>query len=194
VVAGRNPDAQNDPMCHFITLIAPTDDQPALAALMKRHGRAAEPIDNPSVAKVLLPGERQYLTTSSHCDCGTVLGPRGLETPEELEERLAKEASRLARKGWSEAKIARAIGDRRKAEARPDGGGVDSIELWVEVVRDLFDELGLPHVGLVVRSYRGAIATENFAATRRTSPRGAPLRDVLSSLNLDEVTILRRAG
>lgn len=181
-------------MCHFITLIAPTDDQPALAAVMKGHGRAAEPIANPSIAKILLPDERQYLTTVGHCDCGTVLGPRHHDTPEEQEDRLAKEASRLARKGWSEAKIARAIGDRRRAEARPDGGGGDSIEMWVEAVRDLLDRLRLPHVGLFVRLYDGNIATERFVATRRTARRDAPLRDVLSSLQLDEVTIVKRAG
>src|SRR5688500_12714415 len=86
VAAGRNPNEQTDQLCDSITLIAPTDDQPALAAVMKRHGRAAHPIDNPSIRKVLRADERQYLTTVGHCDCGTVLGPRHHETPEELED------------------------------------------------------------------------------------------------------------
>jgi hypothetical protein len=62
-------------MCHFITLVAPTADAAAVLAVMKRHGRAADPIDNPSIRKVLRSDEQQYVTTSGHCDCGTALAP-----------------------------------------------------------------------------------------------------------------------
>jgi hypothetical protein len=181
-------------MCHYVTLIAATDDRAALRAVMDRHGRAAEPIDNPSVRKVLLPGERQYLTTRGHCDCGTVLAPRHLESREDFEDRLAREASKLARKGWSEAKIARATEDRRKAAARPDGGGCDSLELWVSVILDLTRELRLSRVGLFVRSYSGLIASETFTATRREAPPSLPLAEALASMEHDEVTIFRGNG
>ena len=176
-------------MCHFITLIVPTDDVDAVRAMMKRHGRAAAPIDNPSIRKVLKEGERQYLTTRGHCDCGTVLAPRH-DTAETFEEKLAKHAARLSRKGWSEAKIARTMEDRRKADARPDGGGCDSLELWNAVLRDLRDDLGLPYAGLFVRFYRGAIATEEFKASRRQIGKDAGWYDALSSLEHDEVTVI----
>lgn len=177
-------------MCHFITLIAPTDDTETVRAIMERHGRAADPADNPSIAKVLREGERQYLTTRGHCDCGTVLAPRHT-TPEMFEEKLAKEAARMKRKGWSEAKITRAMEDRRKADARPSGGGSDSLELWNAVLRDLCDGLKLTYAGLFVRFYSGAIATEVFEATRREVPEGTPWQEALASLEHDEVTILR---
>jgi hypothetical protein len=177
-------------MCHFVTLIAPTDDAEAVRAIMDRHGRAADPIDIPSIRKVLREGERQYLTTRGHCDCGTVLAPRH-DTPATLEEKLAKEAARMRRKGWSEAKIARALEDRRKADARPSGGGSDSLELWNAVLRDLGDELKLPYVGLFVRLYSGNIASETFNASRREVPQDTPWQDALASLEHDEVTILR---
>lgn len=177
-------------MCHFITLIAPTDDADAVRAIMKRHGRAAEPIDNPSIRKVLQNGERQYLTVLGHCDCGTVLAPRH-DTPEAFEEKLAKEAARMKRKGWTEAKISRALEDRRKADARPNGGGSDSLELWNAVLHDLSGELKLPYAGLFVRLYSGAIATEAFNASRREVPKGMPWQDALASLEHDEVTIFR---
>jgi hypothetical protein len=180
-------------MCHFITLIAPTDDEAAVKAVMDRHGRAAEPIDNPSIRALLGPAERQYLTTRGHCDCGSVLAPRHLEPPEAFEERLAREASRMARKGWSQAKIARAIEDRRKAASRPDGGGDDSIELWVAVIGDLMKSLRLPYAGLLVRLYSGAIATEAFKATRRDIPSNGVLAEALASIAHDEVTIFRAA-
>lgn len=177
-------------MCHFVTLIAPTSNADAVRAVMDRYGRAAEPLDNPSIRKVLLEGEHQYLTTRGHCDCGTILAPRH-ETPEAFEEKLAKEKARLRRKGWSKTKVARAMEDRRKADARPSGGGSDSLELWNAVLRDLTIELKLPYAGLFVRLYSGAIASEVFNATRREVPKGVHWQDALASLEHDEVTILR---
>jgi len=138
---------------------------------------------------MLLPGERQYLTTRGHCDCGTVLAPRRLESHEAFEDRLAREAFRLARRGWSEAKIARATEDRRKAAARPDGSGCDSLEMWVSVILDLTRELPLPQVGLFVRAYSGLIATETFTATRREAPPRLPLAEALAAMRADEVTM-----
>ena len=176
-------------MCHFVTLIVPTGDIDAVGAVMGRHGRVAEPIDNPSIRKALREGEHQYLTARGHCDCGTVLAPRH-DTPEAFEEKLAREAARMTRKGWSKAKVARAMEDRRKSNARPSGGGSDSLELWSAVLRDLAHELKLPYVGLFVRLYSGAIATEMFKASRREVPKGGVWRDALASLEHDEVTIL----
>lgn len=175
-------------MCHFITLIAPTEDAAAVRATMERHGRAADPIDNRSVREVLREGERQYLTTRGHCDCGTVLAPRH-DTPEAFEEKLAKEAARMRRKGWSDAKIARALENGRKADARPSGGGSDSLELWNAVLRELSEELKLPHAGLLVRFYSGDVATENFTASRREAPKAAQRQEALGSIEHDEVTV-----
>ena len=177
-------------MCHFITLIAPTDDAEAVQAVMERYGRAANPIDNPSIRKVLRDGEHQYLTTRGHCDCGTVLAPRH-DTPEAFEQKLAKEEVRLRRKGWSEAKISRALEDKRKADAKPDGGGSDSLELWNAALLELQNELKIPYAGLFVRFYSGAIGTESFTASRRDIEKGTAWQQALASLEHDEVTIFR---
>lgn len=160
-------------MCHFVTLVVPTDDTVAVEAVMARHGRAAEPIDNPSVAKALLPGERQFLTTRGHCDCGTVLA-QGRETADEAEARLAKEADRLAAKGWSPTKVARAMEVRRRRAADPPARrGEDSLELWSAIVCDLRQALRAPRVGLLVHFYSGAVASEVFAVRRRTVGRAS---------------------
>ena len=90
-------------MCHFITLIAPCADADAVGAVMARHGRAATAVSNPSVARVLKDGECQYLTPRDHCDCGTVLAPPA--SVQDIEAAHAKEAAKLARKGWSQAII-----------------------------------------------------------------------------------------
>jgi hypothetical protein len=175
-------------MCHFVTLIAPTENADAVRAVLERHGRAASPIDNPSVRKILRDGERQYLTTSGHCDCGTVLAPRH-DTSEAFEDKLAKELARMKRKGWSEAKIARAIQGRRKADARPSGGRSDSLELWNAALHDLGEALNLPYAGLFVRFYSGAIATEAFNASRRQVQKSEQWQEALGSMEHDEVTI-----
>jgi hypothetical protein len=184
VVLGSN---DHPIMCHFITLIAPTGDLAAVSAVMARHGRDARPIDNPSVRQVLREGERQYLTTSGHCDCGSVLSFRP-DSPETLEKKHAADEGRLRRKGWSDAKIARAMDDRRKAAAKPKGGSrTDSIDVWEAVLTDLRSELGLAHAGLFIRSYSGDIGDDTFQASRRVV-RGH-LRDGLESMVDDEVTI-----
>jgi hypothetical protein len=154
---------------------------------MERHGRAAKPIDNPSVRGVLCEGERQYLTTRRHCDCGTILAPYG--KPDAFQEDLEKEEARMRSKGWSQAKIARAIEGKRKADARPRRSGPDSLDLWKAVMCDLRDKLALPYAGLFVRSYSGAIATEAFNASRRELPKNVSWQDALGSLEQDELTI-----
>ena len=177
-------------MCHFITLIAPTEDAAAVRAVMERHGRAASTIDNPSVQKVLSDGERQYLTTRGHCDCGTILAPPH-DTPDAIEEKFGKEAARLRRKGWSEAKVERAMEDRRKADARPARAGPDSIELWHAVLRDLCGDLKLPYVDLLIRFYSGGIGAEIFSASRRDVSKRTLWNEALGSMEHDEVTIFR---
>jgi hypothetical protein len=179
-------------MCHFITLIAPQADAAAVKSMAERHGRAAEPIDNPSIRKVLREGDRQYVTARGNCDCGTVLGAKHQE-PEALEDKLEKHSARLRRKGWSEAKIARAIDDRRRAEERPrpERGHTDSIELWTSLLTDLRDELKLPYAGLLVHFYSGAIDTEEFKAIRREVDKGTAWPDALALMAEDEVTLFR---
>lgn len=174
-------------MCHFITLITPTGNAALVRSVMERHGRRADPIDNPSIRKILTNGERQYLTTRGQCDCGTVLAP----STDTVEEQLAKDASRMRRRGWSETKIARALDGRRKGDVRPHGGGSDSIELWIAVLSDLSRELKLPYAGLLVKIYAGAIATETFSASRREVAKSTPWLEALSSMKHDEVTIFR---
>lgn len=156
---------------------------------MERHGRAARLMKNPSIGRQLLAGEHQVLTTRDHCDCGTVLAC-GSPT-ERLEARLAREAVRLARKGWTESKIARAIADQRRADTRPRRAGPDRFELWNAILHDLIEDIGLPYVGLFVGNYTGAINVEEFAVVRRDMPRGEPWLDMLTQLRKGELAIFR---
>jgi hypothetical protein len=175
-------------MCHFITLIVSTQEDEAVREIMKRHGRDATPIDNPSVRKVLASDERQYLTTAGHCDCGTVLAPNQ-DYAGNFEKELVHDVARMRRKRWSEAKIDRAIEGRRKAFAKPRGRGSDSFELWNAALQDIGNQLELAQVGLLIRFYSGGIATEVFKASRREVPAKTALLDALHSIADDEVTM-----
>lgn len=97
----------------------------------------------------------------------------------------------MRRKGWSDTKIARAMGDKRKSYAKPDKPGPDSLELWHAVLHDLRSELNLPYAGLLVRAYRGDIETEEFPASRRDVAAGVPWQESLATLDHDEVVIFR---
>ncbi|MGF7147676.1 hypothetical protein FHS96_001285 [Sphingomonas zeicaulis] len=175
-------------MCRFITLIVPSAEADAVRGMMEQHGRTAAPLDNPSVRRVLREGERQYLTTRRHCDCGTVLAQR-YDSAQAAEEKIARDIHRWKRKGWSDAKIARAIEDQRRADARPSGGDVDSIELWNAILADLGKALHLPYAGLFLRFYSSAISTEVFDATRREIRKDMSRLEALGSMRHDEVTI-----
>ncbi|HEY0648245.1 hypothetical protein [Phenylobacterium sp.] len=174
-----------------MTLVVPAADPAAVKRVLERHGRVAQPIANPSVARRLLPGEAQFLTTPGHCDCGTVLAPR---VGPDFEATLEQEGARLARKGWSKSKVARALDDRRRAAARPDGGGGDSAELWANVLGDLHRELKLPYAGLLVRLYEGRVADEAFEVDRVEARIPGTLVESVAPLSEDTLTIFRSGG
>ena len=176
-------------MCHYITLIVPTDDTTALAAIMKRHGRGARAADNPSLTKVLRPGDRQYMTTLKHCDCGTVLGQKPNETV--VATKATSEADRLRRKGWSQARITRALADKARAESRPPRPGPDSLDRWTAILADLATGLRLPHAGLFVHFYSGGIETDDLTVTRREIRKGEDHYAALGTMTEDELTVFR---
>lgn len=174
-------------MCHFITLVVPTDDVDALRSVMVRFGRDARPIDNPSVAKALTGGERQFLTNRRGCDCGTVLAVDHAHGGGDGQER---EAARLARKSWSKAKIERALEARKRADARPTKGP-DTLELWADILSRLQSEMKLAHAGLLVHAYSGGLEDEAFSVARRDVPPGMDVMEGLQALRADEVTVFR---
>lgn len=179
-------------MCHFITLIAPTDDTIALAAVMNRHGRGAKAVNNPSLAKILQPGDRQYLTTRKHCDCGTVLSRRA-ETGGEVKSDDGKDLDRMRRKGWSEARIARALGDKAAARARPTDKGSPELDQWTAILDDVAATLRLPHAGLFVHFYSGGIESEALTPTRRAVRSNEDRRTTLATMSEDELMVFRFA-
>ena len=173
-------------MCHFVTLVAPTDDVAAVRAVMLNHSRNAEMVDGRSLSLVLRPDERQYLTCRAGCDCGTALATCAPAT----ESDEVREAAKLARKGWAPSRIARVLADRRKARERPTRGS-DSLEFWTRVMHDLRGTLRLSHVGLFLHNYRGSIFSESFDAARVDAPEGVPPTEALATMGEDRLMIFR---
>jgi hypothetical protein len=137
-------------MCDFINLVLPAQaDIDTLRLVVEGHGRVLEPNPEPRVARELSAEERAYLTTRI-CDCGTKLAARRVRSREHDEDR---EAARLRRDGWSEAKIRRWREQRseaivRKTEAR-ERSRQDEVAMWIALIGELLDAK-VAHVGLLV--------------------------------------------
>jgi hypothetical protein len=159
-------------MCTFITLIAATDDldhvNARLATLDARgHARRAERVDTPGLRPLLAPDEREYWLTRAPCDCGTFLGsavPRG----DDPDASRTADIARYRRKGWSDARIARALADKDRASARPPRRQPnEDAAYWIELLTVVGDGLGLKRLGLMHHFYRRSPGAEPETATRR---------------------------
>ena len=100
-------------MCHFITATLPkVADRSALDGLARTFGRQFLPLASPAVVAQLPSGVAYFLTTLGHCDCGTTLGSARRAAASAPD--WAAEASKLLDKGWSRAKLQRALDQRRE--------------------------------------------------------------------------------
>jgi len=72
----------------------------------------------------------------------------------------------LVKKGWSPSKIERCLADRKKADGRRQRP--DSVDLWANIVRDLYSLSDVQQVGLFLRFYSRSAENEVFSAPRAT--------------------------
>ena len=75
-------------------------------------------------------------------------------------------AATLAKKGWSPSKIERCLSDRKRADERRQRP--DSVDLWSNLVRDLFALPDVQQVGLLLQAYSSDVETEVFNVRRAT--------------------------
>lgn len=176
-------------MCHYITLIVDGIAHPELRTLMKSKGRDARPGSNRSIAGLLKAGESQYLTSSLGCDCGSALLPRiKAGTNNEAQEFL-----RLQRKGWSKAKIERALADRRaNAEHQPQHHP-DSLALWSSILQELMERPAVHRAGLLIHGYQGSVEDEDFAVERHEDPK-TEIDNRLSNFREDVLQVFTKTG
>ena len=106
----------------------------------------------------LKPGERYFVTTAGHCDCGTPLG--AFNARHDRDDRISKER-KLRLKGWSEAKIARALDQHDAHEAKEHESRLATLESglaeWLNLVLAWLDSGATPYIGLLLHYYDGPI-------------------------------------
>ena len=183
-------------MCHFVIAVLPASAPlPALEAVARTHDRALRPFANATLQAQLRPDQRAYVTTSGHCDCGTVLG-------HDLGAGRARadaddEHRRLARKGWSEAKIARALGHKRDHEAaeaaKKHAAVARDRARWMAFVNDMVSPGRGAEFGLLVHMFRGGFDEEDFVLDGSEAVRiDAGLGDALGAMRDDVLYFFRR--
>ncbi|ARZ73634.1 hypothetical protein CCR98_05435 [Stenotrophomonas sp. WZN-1] len=141
-------------MCTFITLFLPTSfAHVEAAAIMRRGGRRLFAQASPSLQAAVGPDWQPWLS-AAHCDCGTALAS-AQAAPE-----WKGDAERWRRKGWSEAKIARAVAEQlahfeQERQARQSEGLADAGQ-WLQRMDALLGA-GAARIGLLVRVYDGSV-------------------------------------
>ncbi|WP_329888135.1 hypothetical protein [Stenotrophomonas sepilia] len=157
-------------MCTFITLFLPASfAQVDAAAIMQRSGRSLFAQDSPSLQSVVGPDWQPWLS-AAHCDCGT-----SLALAQAVREWNGDDAERWRRKGWSEAKIARALAAQlarheQDQQARRDEA-LDDAGQWLQRI-DALLQAGAARIGLLVRDYDGSVGARQPKPPERRWSRG----------------------
>jgi hypothetical protein len=165
-------------MCTFITLFLPALFSHAeAAAIMERSGRRLFAQDSPSLLAATGPGWQPWLS-ARHCDCGTALASS------HGEREWKGDAERWRKKGWSEAKIARALAEQlarheQEQQVRLDEALVDAGQ-WLQRI-DALLQAGAARIGLLVSDYDGAVsARQPKPPERRWSRASLEASDLLA--------------
>ena len=136
-------------MCHFLTIAVPSREVPQVPDSLRRDVHFSEHT-NPS-AKMHTPGDwTSFIATSGGCSCDFY---RATNDPPDSESKLI---SKYQKKGWSEAKIQRAISSRSTAATQSSGLRDDIVDL----VANLTNRFGQIRISL--HWYSGDIETEKF--------------------------------
>lgn len=149
-------------MCHYITAVLPASaDHDALDALARGYGRQFKPLSNPGVEAQLHGDEQYFITTTGYCDCGTPLGAL-LRNSGRLPDWSAQE-QRLLRKGWSKAKVARALAqkqeDLRTSSEASATSKLKAPSCWVDFIGEILGSGRTSHLGLLLHMYSGSVGS-----------------------------------
>ena len=171
-------------MCTFILAVLPKGaDAETVKAIFRAHGRRSVEAGGLSDGLLagLASGERLFHTTPGHCDCGTPLG-RATSPGRDPAKAAEATAARLRRKGWSEAKIARALAQHAEAEARPPRPSGEpaptSLAEWMTLIDAVLVSKATPSLGLLWCELDDVVD----AVDRARIPRAALDEDVLARM------------
>lgn len=153
-------------MCHFITAaITSSASIDALNDIAKKYDLKFYKIKNSFVESQLPKGFFYLSKYTNHCDCGTVLG--SMYHFSNIDFDFKKEIKKLKRKGWSQTKIQRWLGDKeknkeklkRQSSANKQRHAPEANE-WFEFIKSVVHNHDLKKFGLLLHMYRTSPETE----------------------------------
>lgn len=155
-------------MCRFVTAVLPAAaPHEALDASARTHGRRFLRLSSPSVTRQLAPAEAYFLTTLGHCDCDEPLGALRRKRDDDGKDMARK----LARKGWNENKIARAVAQKREQAMAADGvqrrRADDDLTRWLGFVDAILVSAQVDELGLLLHFYGGGVEEEEVTVRER---------------------------
>jgi hypothetical protein len=168
-------------MCTRISVFVPiTADLDALEAWSEACGVALERVEGAAGQGRF----RSILGTRSYCDCGTPIGARSRRGRGHDPERNARD---LRRRGWSEAKIARALAQKAEAgqrrEQRATAVAAARLEDWVTFLVGAPARARLRSIGISYREDGECLAPRDLEEGSRESASLASLEpDLLARL------------
>lgn len=161
-------------MCHYITAVLPKNaDVRKLQSLAKPYQRTFEPLNNAHITSQLQENERYFLTTTGQCDCGTIWGKyHHQEHPSRYHKSIQRDLNKFRKKGWSETKIQRWLGEKAKnqeKESRIEQTHIvedrQCAQTWIAFIDELLTHV--PYVGLLLHWYSGFVESERTHISQR---------------------------
>ena len=182
-------------MCHFITAVLPSKAPHAeLDIIARKHGRQFLPLSNPSIERQLRSDQKYFLTTVGHCDCGTALG---FECRKERNAtNWAAEEQRLSKRGWSKAKVARALAQKREGAA---GSGAAQeqrtaaeIASWTDLIEESLAADRTSEISLLLHFYGGTLDEDILLQEVEAVSDGSMTAEALRKMREDVLLLFRR--
>ena len=162
-------------MCYFVTVGVPAQSAARVSEAFGPDLRIG-PTANPSVLAALPYGFTAHLVTNGHCSCNLYGKPRSTADEQAAAQHLRQ---KYAKKGWSEAKFARAM-----AQVPRDRLFGLSADL-VPRLQALCEVTGF--VAVVVHWFSGGVEDESLTLTRGLAAGSADLPARAAALVEDEV-------
>ena len=169
-------------MCHFLFVGIPADSSEVLHPL-RGLGLSTRVATNPHLGGFFPSDHSMFVVTRGSCSCDlyvdSMADDSGVAAPEEGAARR-----RYQRKGWSDAKIERALDSMRKSRQRPHA------TFLLDAVRSLLGDL--TDVYLYVHWFDGPIETEPLPCSGRVSQTLAEFVEVGGRIREDELVRITR--
>lgn len=182
-------------MCHFITAVLPVGAAHAeIDRLARGYGRQFQSLDNLSIESWLESDERYFFTTLGHCDCGTPLGSHDRQMAQALD--WTAEERRLLKKGWSRAKVARSLEQKREHLDSDTGknarANAKAMASWVDLIEAVLDSGLTQYLGLLIHFYDGPLDEQIELIGRVDVSRGEAQAEYLAGMKEDTLYIFQR--